>query len=120
MEMFTCAEEWQGFELMEFEKEEDVMITILERTPQEMSKYIREKQKEPEKRRPEEPQESSSSSDGTKGKMEVDQQEKLEKRLPAIGKDEFEERMIVGGVELTPESSLKALKQACKFLGVGE
>ena len=51
--------------------------------------------------------------------MEVDQQEKLEKRLPAIGEDEFEEKMIVGGVELTPESSLKALKQACKFLGVG-
>ena len=119
MEMFTCAEEWQGFEIMEFEKEEDVMITILERTPQEMSRYIHEKRKEPEKKLPEKPQESSSSSDGTKGKMEVDQQEKLEKRLPAIGEDEFEEKMIVGGVELTPESSLKALKQACKFLGVG-
>ena len=119
LEMFTCAEEWQGFERLEFEKEEDVMITILERTPQEMSRYIKEKRKEPEKQLPEEPQGSASSSDGKKGKMEVDQQEKLEKRLPAIGEDEFEEKMIVGGVELTPESSLKALKQACKFLGVG-
>ena len=119
LEMFACAEEWQGFEILEFEKEEDVMITILERTPQEMSRYINEKRKEPEKQFPEEPQGSASSSDGTKGKMEVDQQEKLEKRLPAIGEDEFEEKMIVGGVELTPESSLKALKPACKFLGVG-
>ena len=119
LEMFACAEDWKGFEILEFEKEEDVMITILERTPQEMSRYIHEKRKEPEKQLPEEPQGSSSSSDGMKGKMEVDQQEKLEKRLPAIGEDEFEEKMIVGGVELTPESSLKALKQACKFLGVG-
>ena len=51
--------------------------------------------------------------------MEIDAQEKLEKRLPAIGEDEFEEKMIVGGVELTPESSLKELKQARKLLGVG-
>ena len=51
--------------------------------------------------------------------MQVDAQEKLEKRLPAIGEDEFEEKMIVGGVELTPESSLKELKQACKHLGIG-
>ena len=27
--------------------------------------------------------------------------------------------MIVGGTELTPESSLKELKQACKHLGIG-
>ena len=108
--MFACAEEWQGFEILEFEKEEDVMITILERTPQEMSRYIHEQRREPEKKLPEEPQESSSSSECAKGKMEVDQQEKLEKRLPAIGEDEFEEKMIVGGVELTPESSLNALK----------
>ena len=40
MEMFACAEEWQGFEVMEFEKVEDVVITILERTPQEVSRYI--------------------------------------------------------------------------------
>ena len=33
MEMFSCAKEWQGFEMMEFEKVEDVVITILERTP---------------------------------------------------------------------------------------
>ena len=51
--------------------------------------------------------------------MEVDAQEKLESRLPTIGEDEFEEKMIVGGVELTPESSLKELKQACKLLVVG-
>ena len=51
--------------------------------------------------------------------MEVGAQKKLESRLPTIGEDEFEEKMIVGGVELTPESSLKELQQACKFLGVG-
>ena len=32
--MFSCAEEWQGFEVMELEKVEDVVITIMERTPQ--------------------------------------------------------------------------------------
>ena len=46
--------------------------------------------------------------------MEVDSQEKLESRLPTIGEDEFEEKMIVGGVELTSESSLKEVKPACK------
>ena len=46
MEMFACAEEWQGFEVMEFEKVEDVVITILERTPQEVSRYVHERKKE--------------------------------------------------------------------------
>ena len=116
IEMFTCAEEWQGFEVMEFEKIEDVVITIMERKPQDMSRYIHE----PEKKVPEKPQEEKASGSGSqKDKMEVDAQEKLEKRLPAIGEDEFEEKMIVGGVELTPESSLKELKQACKQLGIG-
>ena len=116
LEMFTCAEEWQGFEVMEFEKVEDVVITIMERKPQEMSRYIHE----PVKKMPEKPQEEKASSSASKkDRMEVDAQEKLEKRLPAIGEDEFEEKMIVGGVELTPESSLKDLKQACKQLGIG-
>ena len=116
MEMFSCAEEWQGFEVMEFEKVEDVVITIMERKPQEVSRYIYERQREQEKKPQEE---ASSSSDAKKDKMDIDAQEKLEKRLPAIGEDEFEEKMIVGGVELTPESSLKELKQACKHLGIG-
>ena len=103
MEMFSCAEEWQGFEVMEFEKVEDVVIMILERTPQEGSRYVHERKKEKEKQPQEE---ASSSSDAKKDKVEIDAQEKLEKRLPAIGEDEFEEKMIVGGVELTPESSL--------------
>ena len=52
--------------------------------------------------------------------MEVDAQEKLESRLPTIGEDEFEEKkMIVGGVEITPETPLKELKQARKRLGIG-
>ena len=116
MEMFSRAEEWQGFQVMEFEKVEDVVITIMERTPQEVSRYIYERQREQEKKPQEE---ASSSSDAKKDKMEIDAQEKLEKRLPAIGEDEFEEKIIVGGVELTPESSLKELKQARKLLGVG-
>ena len=115
MEMFACAEEWQGFEVMEFEKVEDVVITILERTLQEVSRYIHERKKEKEKK----PQEEEPSSSGSKKeKMEVDAQEKLESRLPT-GEAEFEEKMIVGGVEIIPESSLKELKQAFKHLGIG-
>ena len=114
--MFACAEEWQGFDVMEFEKVEDVVITILERTPQEVSRYIHERKKGKEKK----PQEEEPSSSGSKKeKMEVDAQEKLESGLPTIGEDEFEEKMIVGGVEITPESSLKELRQACKHLGIG-
>ena len=116
IEMFSCAEEWQGFEVMEFEKVEDVVITIMERAPQEVSRYTHQRKKESEKK----PQEEASSSSGDKkDKMEVAAQEKLASRLPTIGEDEFEEKMIVGGVELTPESSLKELTQARKFLGVG-
>ena len=117
IEMFSCAEEWQGrFDVMEFEKVEDVAITIMERAPQEVSRYTHERNKESKKK----PQEEASSSSGDKkDKMEVDAREKWESWLPTIGdigEDEFEEEMIVGGVELTPESSLKELKQACKFL----
>ena len=116
IEMFSRAEEWQGFAVMEFEKVEDVVITIMERAPQEVSWYIHQQKKESKKK----PQEEASSSSGDKkDKMEVDVQDKLESRLPTIGEDEFEEKMIVGGVELASESSLKELKQACKFLGVG-
>ena len=115
--MFSCAEEWKGFEVMEFEKIEDVVVMIMERKPQEVSRYIHQRKKENEKK----PQEEASSSSGDKkDKMDVDAQEKLEARLPTIGEDEFEEKMIVGGVKPTPESSLKELKQACKLLGVVE
>ena len=61
----------------------------------------------------------SSNSDAKQDKIDIDTQEKLEKRLPAIGEDEFEEKMITGGIELTPESSLKELKQVWKLLGIG-
>ena len=61
IEMFACAEEWQGFEVMEFEKVEDVVITILERTPQEVSRYVHERKKEKEKK----PQEEEPSSSGS-------------------------------------------------------
>ena len=93
-----------------------VVVMIMERKLQEVSRYIHQQKKENEKK----PQEEASSSSGDKkDKMDVDAQEKLEARLPTIGEDEFEEKMIVGGVEPTPESSLKELKQACKLLGVG-
>ena len=112
--MFSCAEEWQGFEVMEFEKVEDVVITIMERTPQEVSRYIYERQREPEKKSREEASSSSDAKKDNERQFPEGAQEKLEKRLPAIGEDEFEEKIIVGGVELTPESSLKELKQARK------
>ena len=43
MEIFSSGEEWQGFEMMEFEKIEDVVITIIERRSQEISRYIYER-----------------------------------------------------------------------------
>ena len=100
MEMFSCAEEWQGFEVMEFEKVEDVVITIMERKPQELSRYIHERQREPEKKSQEEASSSSDAKKDNERQFPEGAQEKLEKRLPAIGEDEFEEKMIVGGVEI--------------------
>ena len=43
IEMFSRAEEGKGFEVMEFEKVEDVVITIMERAPQEVSRYIHQR-----------------------------------------------------------------------------
>ena len=40
LEMFARAEEWKGFETMEFEKIEDMVIASMERTPQEVTRYI--------------------------------------------------------------------------------
>ena len=55
IEMFSCAKEWQGFEVMEFEKVEDVVITIMERTPQEVSRYTHELKKESKNKPQEKP-----------------------------------------------------------------
>ena len=84
MEMFSCAEEWKGFDVMEFQKIEDVVVTIMERKPQEVTRYLKERKK-PEKKQVIE--ESSSSSDKGKSSMEVDE---LESRLPTVGEDESE------------------------------
>ncbi|CAE7658644.1 unnamed protein product, partial [Symbiodinium sp. KB8] len=43
----------------------------------------------------------------------------VEKKLPSIG-ESMEEKMNVGGIELTPESTLKEMRKACEILGVGK
>ena len=48
-----------------------------------------------------------------------EKRKELEKKLPSIG-DSMEEKMNVGGIELTPESTLKEMRKACEILGVGK
>ena len=110
--MFTCAEEWKNFEYIEFDQISDAVITILERKPQEISRYFNMKKEKLKTVEPEPPREEpSSSADKPRTTMEVDEQAKLESRLPTVGEDEFEEKMIAGGVEITPESTLKTFKK---------
>ena len=74
VEMFTCAEEWKNFEYIEFDKISDAVITILERKPQEISRYFKMKKEKPKTVEPEPPREEPSSSvDKPKKTMEVDE-----------------------------------------------
>ena len=66
------TEEWKGFEILECDKTEDVMITIMERKYQEVSRYIKERKGMPEKRRDtSEEAASSSTKRGDEEPMEV-------------------------------------------------
>ena len=48
-----------------------------------------------------------------------EKRKQVEEKLPSIG-ESIEEKMIVGGIELTPESTLKEMRKACEILGVGK
>ena len=43
----------------------------------------------------------------------------VEEKLPSLG-ERMEEAMVVAGVELTPDSTLKKLRTACEFLKIGK
>ena len=43
----------------------------------------------------------------------------IEEKLPSLG-ERMEEAMVVAGVELTPDSTLKKLRTACEFLKIGK
>ena len=47
------------------------------------------------------------------------ERKKVEEQLPKLG-EAMDERMKIGGVELTPASTLKQLRHACEFLKVGQ
>ena len=115
-DMFEFAEEWRTREDVKFDRIQDMVLTIMERQPREPSWYGTYEMEQVSQR---EKEASSSSTDVAMEPQEKDKQVEMEKMLPKIGDDEFEENMIIDGVEPTPDSSLKELKQACKFLGVG-
>ena len=127
----------------------NVVVTILERQPcgmEEYGKYVnplakdvevpgekeREKstakQSEEEKDRDEviqelDAMESGEQKSGNDERDVGDERERerkdVEKKLPSIG-ESMEEKMNVGGIELTPESTLKEMRKACEILGVGK
>ena len=47
------------------------------------------------------------------------ERKKVEEQLPKLG-EAMDERMKIGGIELTPASTLKQLRNACEFLKVGK
>ena len=56
--------------------------------------------------------------DENKEKREKERR-KVEEKLPSIG-ESMEEKINIGGIELTPESTLKEMRKACEILGVGK
>ncbi|CAE7234755.1 unnamed protein product [Symbiodinium sp. KB8] len=130
-------------------KEWNVVVTIMERYPcgmEEYGKYVNtfsassELQKESEREKsltkPSEEEKDrdevmkdldamdsgkvTPADDERKAYDEKEEKRKeLEKGLPSIG-ESMEEKMNVGGIELTPESTLKEMRKACEILGVGK
>ena len=47
------------------------------------------------------------------------ERKKVEEQLPKLG-EVMEERMKIGGIELTPASTIKQLRNACEFLKIGK
>ena len=100
-------EEWKRRETVEFDRRFDVVVTLLERTvkgPEEYGLWIplgrRGKKKEVAEESKEVAVEPNAS--GSSG-------------APILKEDETES-LVIGHLKITPESSLKELKEACKFL----
>ena len=99
------------------EIEKSVVITIMERftrSVEDYGEYSSPYKKTEEKRDVEmEPQ-------GKEDQEENDESERkrVEEQLLKLG-EAMDERMKIGGIKLTPASTLKQLRNACKFLKVG-
>ena len=145
LEFFECGEEWSGRERMEItaSKRWNVVVTIMEREPCGMEaygKYVNpfttgiEEEKSAKKKSDEErdreevmkdldAMESGEKIPDDDERTTYDEKEEkrkqVEEKLPSIG-ESMEEKMIVGGIELTPESTLKEMRKACEILGVGK
>ena len=145
LEFFECGEEWSGRERMEITalKRWNVVVTIMEIVPCGMEAYGKcvnpfttstgeeksAKEKSDEERDREEvmkdldAMESGEKIPDDDERTTYDEKEEkrkqFEEKLPSIG-ESMEEKMIVGGIELTPESTLKEMKKACEILGVGK
>ena len=131
-------------------KEHSVIITILERKSVGLDEYgdyerpVKKKRKEQEREEDVEMKPSGESSAGsaekkkTVGEMEEESRQAMEElfprkppkedegewkiienKLPSLG-ERMEEAMVVAGVELTPDSTLKKLRTACEFLKIGK
>ena len=72
---------------------------------------VKEKEKQGEQEKSSEPEKSSE-------EMETERR-KVAERLPSIGED-LGETMVIAGVELDSESTLKKLRTACEFLKIGK
>ena len=107
LDIFGCAEEWKRRETVEFDRRFDVVVTLLERTvkgPEEYGLWTplgkREKKKEVVEESEEVAVEPNAS--GSSG-------------APILKEDETES-LVIGHLKITPESSLKEMKEACKFM----
>eukprot|EP00439_Symbiodinium_sp_Y106_P071004 s3839_g12.t1 len=116
-------------------KEHSVIITILERKSVGLDEYG-------DYERPVKPSEEPSAGSAEKKKTVEEMEEEnrqameelfpsqppkegegewkiIEEKLPSLG-ERMEEAMVVAGVELTPDSTLKKLRTACEFLKIGK
>ena len=107
LDIFECAEEWKRRETVEFDRRFDVVVTLLERTvkgPEEYGLWTPLGRREKEKEVAEESKEVAvkPNASGSSG-------------APILKEDETES-LVIGHLKITPESSLKEMKEACKFL----
>eukprot|EP00439_Symbiodinium_sp_Y106_P035288 s5452_g4.t1 len=131
-------------------KEHSVIITILERKSVGLDEYGdyerpvkkkrkgQEREEDVEMKPSEEPSAGSAEKKKTVEEMEEESRQAMEElfpsespkedegewkiieeKLPSLG-ERMEEAMVVAGVELTPDSTLKKLRTACEFLKIGK
>ncbi|CAE7208752.1 unnamed protein product [Symbiodinium microadriaticum] len=145
LEFFECGEEWSGRERIEItaSKRWNVVVTIMEREPCGMEaygKYVNpfttgieeekntKRKSDEEKDRDELMKELDAMESGEKipddderntYEEKEEKRKQVEEKLPSIG-ESMEEKMNVGGIELTPESTLREMRKACEILRVGK